>query len=60
MATKKDKISDDDYNSPYSLSQEYMYDYEGRYSSFIATSGDGEHFGYVVSTWNDGITGWNF
>lgn len=21
--------------------------------------GDG-HFGYVVSTWNDGITGWNF
>jgi uncharacterized protein YfaS (alpha-2-macroglobulin family) len=23
------------------------------------TTGDG-HFGYVVSTWNDGITGWNF
>jgi uncharacterized protein YfaS (alpha-2-macroglobulin family) len=60
IATKRENLRENDYNSPYSLSQESYYDYEGRYSSFIATSSDGEHFGYVVSTWNDGITGWNF
>lgn len=39
---------------------EWYGDYEGQYQSFVATNtGDG-HFGYVVSTWNDGITGWNF
>jgi uncharacterized protein YfaS (alpha-2-macroglobulin family) len=50
---------DIDGSSPYGLSSEW-WDYEGRYDSFVAITEGGGHFGYVVSTWNDGITGWNF
>lgn len=35
-------------------------DREGRYHSFLATTQWQGHYGYVLSTWNDGITGWNF
>ncbi len=55
----KDQITLDG-NNPYNFTSEWWGDYEWRYNSFVAISrGDG-HFGYVVSTWNDGITGWNF
>ena len=62
LTVTKNTLSDGDYNTPYGLSFEYQGgdEYEGRYSSFLATSVGGGHFGYVVSTWNDGITGWNF
>lgn len=61
LSAKKDKLKEDEYNSPYSLSHEYLWEeYEGGYHSFLATSGWDGHFWYVVSTWNDGITGWNF
>ncbi len=58
---QKDQITlaDGSQYNPYNLTNEWG-DYEGRYSSFIAVSKWGGHFGYVVSTWNDGITGWNF
>jgi alpha-2-macroglobulin len=47
-------------SSPYSLAFNTWWDYEGRYDSFLVESrGDG-HLGYLVSTWNDGITGYNF
>ncbi len=60
LKIKRDSLIENDYNTPYNLSFEPYWDYEWQYSSFLATaSGDG-HFGYVVSTWNDGITGWNF
>ncbi len=45
--------------SPYSLMNEYDYD-ESSYPSFLGISSGNGSFGYVVSTWNDGITGWNF
>ncbi|MBX9809011.1 hypothetical protein K2X92_01310, partial [Candidatus Gracilibacteria bacterium] len=51
--------SDFDEN-PYNFTSEWWGDYEGRYNSFVAVSRGNGHFGYVVSTWNDGITGWNF
>lgn len=57
---KKDSLIADQYSPPYSLMNEPYYMYEGRYDSFIALSEGNGHFGYVVSTWNDGITGWNF
>ena len=38
---------------------EYDYD-ESSYPSFLGISSGNGSFGYVVSTWNDGITGWNF
>lgn len=60
LSTKKEKIYEESYMTPYSLMDEYSWDYEGRYSSFIATASGSGHFGYVVSTWNDGITWWNF
>lgn len=61
LTTEKKTLKEDDYNTPYWLSHEYEWDsYEWRYNSFIATSVSDGHFGYVVSTWNDGITGWNF
>lgn len=61
LETRKEKIKEDDYNTPYSLSYEYPWEeYGWWYHSFIATSVGEGHFGYVVSTWNDGITGWNF
>lgn len=47
-------------SDPYSFTNEWWWDYEWRYNSFVAISKSGNHFGYVVSTWNDGITGWNF
>ncbi len=56
---QKDKI-DLDGNSPYNFTSEWWGDYEWRYNSFVAVSRWSGHFGYVVSTWNDGITGWNF
>jgi hypothetical protein len=48
----------DGYDSnPFSLMFQSWWDYEGRYDSFLVESrGDG-HLGYLVSTWNDGITG---
>jgi uncharacterized protein YfaS (alpha-2-macroglobulin family) len=60
LKTKKENLIENDYNTPYGLSFEPYWDYEGLYSSFLATSSGSWHFGYVVSTWNDGITGWNF
>lgn len=60
LKTKKENLIENDYNSLYWLSFEPYGDYEGRYSSFIATASGSGHFWYVVSTWNDGITGWNF
>ena len=47
-------------SSPYTLSFEDWWDYEGRYDSFIVESRSGNRLGYLVSTWNDGITGYNF
>jgi MG2 domain/Bacterial Alpha-2-macroglobulin MG10 domain/Alpha-2-macroglobulin family/A-macroglobulin TED domain/Alpha-2-macroglobulin bait region domain len=55
----KDKIELDG-NNPYNFTSEWWGDYEWRYNSFVAVSRSTGHFGYVVSTWNDGITGWNF
>lgn len=52
-------LADGSQYNPYNLTNEWG-DYEWRYSSFIALSRWTGHFGYVVSTWNDGITGWNF
>ena len=49
-----------DGNNPYNFTSEWWGDYEWRYNSFVAVSRWDGHFGYVVSTWNDGITGWNF
>ncbi len=60
LAFKKENIVKEDYNTPYSLSFEPYYDYEWRYDSFLMTASGAGHFGYVVSTWNDGVTGWNF
>jgi uncharacterized protein YfaS (alpha-2-macroglobulin family) len=58
---KKDSLIDNEYSNPYWLSNEVTWEeYEWRYSSFLATAEWGGHFSYVVSTWNDGITGWNF
>lgn len=46
--------------NPFGLMYQSWWDYEGRYDSFLVESrGDG-HLGYLVSTWNDGITGYNF
>ncbi len=42
------------------MTSEWWWSYEWRYNSFVAISRWSGHFGYVVSTWNDGITGWNF
>ncbi|NRH21094.1 hypothetical protein HOO68_03555 [Candidatus Gracilibacteria bacterium] len=56
---EKNKIALEN-GDPYSFTSEWWGDYEGRYNSFVAISKSGNHFGYVVSTWNDGITGWNF
>ncbi len=57
---QRDALIPGEYSPPYGLMYEWYDDYEGQYQSFVATTlGDG-HFGYVVSTWNDGITGWNF
>lgn len=39
---------------------ESWWDYEGRYDSFLVESRSPSRFGHVVSTWNDGITGYNF
>ena len=47
-------------DNPYNFTSEWWGDYEWRYNSFVAISQWNGHFGYVVSTWNDGITGWNF
>jgi uncharacterized protein YfaS (alpha-2-macroglobulin family) len=61
FTVKKDSLIENEYSSPYWLSSESTWEeYEGRYSSFLATSEGNGHFSYVVSTWNDGITGWNF
>lgn len=56
---EKNKVSLEN-GDPYSFTSEWWWDYEWRYNSFVAISKSGNHFGYVVSTWNDGITGWNF
>lgn len=56
---QKDKITLDNDN-PYNFTSEWWGDYEWRYNSFVAIAEWNGHFGYVVSTWNDGITGWNF
>lgn len=51
----------DGYNdSPYGLSFESWWEYEGRYDSFLVKSYSSDRMGLVVSTWNDGITGYNF
>ncbi len=60
LSVKKNELTQDEYSPPYGLMYEWYGDYEGRYESFLASSEGGDHFGYVVSTWNDGITGWNF
>lgn len=60
LSFERDTLIEDDYNTLYSLSNEPYWDFEGRYSSFLLTASGGGHFWYVVSTWNDGITGWNF
>ncbi|MBC7503547.1 hypothetical protein H7169_01120 [Candidatus Gracilibacteria bacterium] len=56
---QKDRGAIDGYD-PYSLTSEWWGEYEGRYNSFVALSQGNGHLGYLVSTWNDGITGWNF
>lgn len=56
---QKDRITLDG-SEPYNFTSEWWGDYEWRYNSFVAISKSDQHFGYVVSTWNDGITGWNF
>ncbi len=55
----KDQVTIDG-NNPYTFTSEWWGDFEGRNNSFVAVSRGSGHFGYVVSTWNDGITGWNF
>jgi uncharacterized protein YfaS (alpha-2-macroglobulin family) len=60
LSFERDNLVENDYNTLYGLSQEPYWDYEWRYNSFLLTASGGGHFGYVVSTWNDGITGWNF
>ncbi len=60
LKAKKENLIEDNYNTPYSLSFESPWEYDGQYNSFVAVSSGDWHFGYVVSTWNDGITGWNF
>ena len=47
-------------SSPYSLSFDSWWDYEWRYDSFLVESRSSDRLGYLVSTWNDGITGYNF
>ncbi|MBP6981565.1 hypothetical protein KBB25_02220, partial [Candidatus Gracilibacteria bacterium] len=47
-------------DSPYGLSFESWWEYEGRYDSFLVRSDSSDRMGLVVSTWNDGITGYNF
>jgi alpha-2-macroglobulin len=47
-------------SNPYNLAFQSWWNYEGRYDSFLVESRGGGHLGYVVSTWNDGITGYNF
>ncbi len=47
-------------SSPYGLSFDSWWDYEGRYDSFLVESRSSDRLGYLVSTWNDGITGYNF
>lgn len=63
LDTKLDGLQGiDDYeSSPYGLSFESWWEYEGRYESFLvqSRSGDGR-LGFLTSTWNDGITGYNF
>jgi alpha-2-macroglobulin len=60
LETYREALTPDEYSPPYGLMYEWYGDYEGQYQSFVATSAGDGHFGYVVSTWNDGITGWNF
>lgn len=62
LETKVDTLKGaDGYDSnPYGLSFESWWDYEGRYDSFLVESRSPSRFGHVVSTWNDGITGFNF
>ncbi len=47
-------------DTPYGLSFENWWEYEGRYDSFLVKSQSSDRMGLVVSTWNDGITGFNF
>jgi hypothetical protein len=47
-------------NNPYNYTSEWWGYDDWSYNSFVASSKWSGHFGYVVSTWNDGITGWNF
>jgi alpha-2-macroglobulin len=47
-------------SNPYGLTFQSWWDYEGRYDSFLVSSQGAWHLGYLVSTWNDGITGYNF
>lgn len=62
LETKIDSLKgSDNYDaSPYNLSFESWWEYEGRYDSFLVQAKNGERLGYLVSTWNDGITGYNF
>ncbi len=61
LSAKKETLIENDYASPYGLSTESSWEeYEWQYSSFLAVAEGQWHFSYVVSTWNDGITGWNF
>jgi uncharacterized protein YfaS (alpha-2-macroglobulin family) len=62
LDTKLDTLSGiDGYDStPYSLAFDSWWDYEGRYDSFLVESRWSGRLGYLVSTWNDGITGYNF
>lgn len=62
ISTKKDTlIGIDGYDSsPYGLSFESWWEYEGRYESFIVQAKSSTWLWYLVSTWNDGITGYNF
>ena len=51
----------DGYDSnPYGLAFDSWWDYEGRYDSFLVESRSSDRLGYLVSTWNDGITWYNF
>jgi alpha-2-macroglobulin len=62
LDTKIDTLKGiDDYDStPYWLAFDSWWDYEGRYDSFLVESRASGSLGYLVSTWNDGITGYNF
>lgn len=60
LTVSKNELTPDEYSPPYGLMYEWYGDYEWRYESFLASSEWDNHFGYVVSTWNDGITWWNF